>query len=185
MKKIGRLVQEAMDAAGQNNALKAFGFASKAFGATAERHFDKERVSDFDKSNFFFDNWWLLHFLSMPYSVPVSPEIIKEGRRRAFGFPISDQIEDLLFYIVRHNIVSNGMPVGFGFNPANDFAFQHDRILIPERLVLGLIGVVIFCPINSDENIPGDYWFEFGGFRMFVSELWGRSDLVERVMKLT
>ena len=185
MSEIGELIKEAMNEASQNMPLKAFNLAAKAFDKTAHKYFENAKVSDLDKRKLFYENWWMLHFLTMPYSVPVSEEIIQEATKKAVGFSVSDQIEDILFYIVRHNFSTNGMPVGFGFNSINNFALQHNQILIPERLVLGLIGVVIFNPINVDENIQGDYWFEFGGFRMFVSELWGRSDLVERVMKLS
>ena len=184
MSEIGNLVQETIDFGGRNVPTRAFSTACQAFNETAKKHFGEENLTEKEIEHFVKENWWLISFMGFPQALPVSDEILEEARNKILKKGHAIQIEEIVSFIISKNLVTNGLPIGIEFDVSYRFDFRQDRVYIPQKLIYGLLGVSIFHPLNKDETLDENYWFEFGGFRMFVSELWGRQDLVERAINL-
>ena len=60
---------------------------------------------------------------------------------------------------------------------------EKDKLMLPKSLLFALLGSVVFNPVNKDETVADRYWLNIWDFKMFISELWGRMDLAERVIK--
>ena len=85
---------------------------------------------------------------------------------------------------MRETLRFGRMPAEFAFNSTGRFEVKNGKmLLLPPGLVNGLLGSVIFHPVNRDEIIGEKYWMNISDFKMFISELWGRNDLAERIMK--
>jgi hypothetical protein len=75
------------------------------------------------------------------------------------------------------------LPEVFAAGSTGTFEVHDGRLWMPSGLVRGLLGSVIFNQVNQGETIAEDCWISISDFRMFVSELFGRQDLAERIMK--
>jgi hypothetical protein len=106
------------------------------------------------------------------------------GLKRIYpAFNVHHGAEEIVLLLLRETLKTGGMPRQFAFNASGKFEVKNDRLLLPPGLVNGLLGSVIFHPVNKDETIGEKYWMNISDFKMFVTELWGRQDLAERIMK--
>jgi hypothetical protein len=90
---------------------------------------------------------------------------------------------EIISLVVNRTLQLEMMPAEFGFNSAGEFEIKDDKMLLPIGLICGLLGSVIFHPSNADETIGDQYWISISDFKWFVSELFGRQDLADRIMK--
>ncbi len=183
MSQIGSLVKEAIELSNRNVPSLAFTKACAAYNETVKKYFDKKNVTENEQREFFNENWWIINFVGLPKALPVTKDIIEESKKKIYKQGASFSIEDVLLFIILKNLTTKGLPMGFEFQKFTKFELVNEKILIPQQLIFGILSVVIFNPINEDEEIEESYWIGFGYLSMFVSELWGRKDLLERVMK--
>lgn len=181
MKTVGSLVQESIDFTDRGLLEAAFVSACGAFSETAKRAFEKESLSETDYKKFIEENRRLISAMGVPSALQEikSPfELQKTAPQIRTSYPL----EDFLFYVVYQATVSGKLPAAFTFS---NLASESNvgKVLLPVNLIWGLLASVIFHPANEDETLPDKYWFGVGDFKMFISELWGRRDLVERIMK--
>ena len=106
-------------------------------------------------------------------------ELQKSVPRLKKNYPV----EDFLFNAVHQTAVSGKLPAAFTFNSNNFLETNIGKVLLPVNLIWGLLASVIFHPANKSETIADKYWFRIADFKMFISELWGRRDLAERIIK--
>ena len=185
MSEIGLLVQNAIDCAGRNLAANAFSFGCRAFDLTMKKQLETEQINDFDSKNFIQEHWWIIEFMGLQGRGPISEEVLTGMRKKIPGFAEKQKTNDILAYLIKQNLITKSMPIGFSFQQAMFFELQNEEILVPNRFVYGLLGTAIFHPLNADEKIMDNYWLEFGSFRMFITELWGRNDLLERAVRFS
>ena len=185
MTEIGQLVQEAIHCSGRNLSAKAFSSGCKAFDLTMKKQLEKDEISTLESKNFINEHWWIIEFMGLQGRGPISDEILEGMKKKIPGFGPKQMTDDILAYVVKQNLITNSMPIGFEFQHSTFFELKDEKVLVPNRFVYGLIGTAIFHPLNKDEEILDNYWLEFGSFRMFVSELWGRSDLLERAVRFS
>ena len=83
---------------------------------------------------------------------------------------------------MRQTLATTRLPIEIAFNRMGGVEVKDDKLLFPTSLIYGVLASVIFHPLNKDEKIPDSYWISVRSFKMFISELWGREDLAERIM---
>lgn len=183
METVGQLVQETIDCINSGFKTRSVTPAARAVEATIRKVFTKESVSPDDFKRFLKENWRLIVFMGMPRAFPL-PLNIPFGVKRNFpSFNVHHGAEEIVQLILLETLKTGRMPSAFGFNTEGRFEMQDGKLLLPPGIVNGILGGVIFHPVNAHETIGEKYWMTISDFKMFISELWGRNDLAERIMK--
>ncbi len=183
MKTIGEIVKESIDLMERGHSDKAFVRACFALNETIKKTCGKDELTLFDYKEFIDEYWDLLFFMSFP--IITSPYldvqfVIKEislNPRRSYS------VKEIVVFLLTYALRNGRMPSDIKFFTANNFEKNNDKLFIPSTLLSGVLGLVIVHPINKKEKIPDKYWVSISDFKMFISELWGRIDLAERVRK--
>lgn len=178
MKTTGELIREAIDLMNGGALEAAFVPMSAAIGETAKKTFETENYQKFIK-----ENWHLISFMALPRALPLPLNVPFGVKRIVPTFNSQHGAEEIILYAVRQTQATGRMPAGFGFNISDTFEIKQNKLLLPRSLLAGLLGVVIVQPANKNETIPDEYWMNIADFKMFISELWGRIDLAERIRK--
>lgn len=181
MKTVGEFVQETIDYTDRGLFETAFVSVCAALSATAKKAFGKENLAEIDYKKFIGENQQLISFMGVPAAlqeVETPVELPKTVPKVRTNYPL----EDFLFYAVYQTVIGGRLPGAFTFSNIRSET-NAGKILLPVNLIWGLLASVIFHPSNKNEMIPEKYWFSVGDFKMFISELWGRRDLVERIIK--
>lgn len=181
MKTVSSLVQESLAFTDRGLFEAAFVFACAALSETAKKAFEKKDLSETDYKKLIEENRRLISFMGVPAALE-EIEAPFELQRAAPRIRTSYQLEDFLFYTVHQTAVTGRLPAAFTFSNLSSET-NIGKVLLPVNLVWGLLASVIFHPANKGETISDKYWFSVGDFKMFISELWGRRDLIERIMK--
>jgi hypothetical protein len=183
METVGEYVQQAVDFMNSGAFLRAVAPTAQAIEATMRKSLARENLSEDDYKRFLKQNWQLITFMGMPRALPL-PLNIPFGLKRIYpAFNVHHGAEEIVSLIVRETLKTGRMPAQFAFNSTGQFEIKAGKLLLPPGLVNGLLGGVIFHPANADESIGEKYWMNVSDFKMFISELWGRRDLAERIMK--
>ncbi len=182
MKKVGELIQQSIEAMenGANDA--ALAAVCAAVTETLKKSLATEDLNGTDYQKFVKANWRLLCFTGLPQAIPMPLDVEFNLTKIFHGFTLRNA-EDMILHLIRQTALMGRMPPQFRFHAGNQFAAGGNQILIPKAFVGGLVGIVIFQPANKGETVPDNYWLNISDFKMFVSELWGRVDLAERVMR--
>jgi len=183
MKEVGEYVQEAVDFMNSGAFLRAVAPTACAIEATVQKSLAKDAVSEEDYKRFLKQNWPLITFMGMPHALPLAMSIPFSLKRIVPTFNVHHGAEEIILLVVRDSLKFGRLPAEFAFNSTGTFEVKNGKMLLPRGLVNGLLGSVIFHPINKDETIGEKYWMNISDFKMFISELWGRADLAERIMK--
>jgi hypothetical protein len=183
MGKIGEIVQGAIDLMERGLNEKAFMQACLACRETIKKAHHKDDLTLPDYKNFVDEHWDLLNFMSFPAIKSPFLEVqfvIKEismNPRRDYT------IKEIVVFLLTYGLRNQKLPNDMTFFTGNDFEKNNERLFIPNSLIRGLLELVVVHPINKDETIPDKYWLSISDFKMFISELWGRIDLAERVRR--
>ena len=183
MKKIGELVQESIDFMNSGNYGRAVLPCALAIDETVKKVLGKEAVSEDDFKRFLKQNWELIAFMGMSRALPLPLNLPFELKRIVPQFNIHHGAEEIILLVLRQTMRFGKMPAEFDFNSGGTFEIKQGKLLLPSGLVNGLLGSVIFNEVNKDESIGEKYWMSISDFKMFISELWGRQDLAERIRK--
>ena len=183
METIGHLVQETVDCMNSGFTTRAVTPASRAISKTLQKSLAKEAPSPDDYKRFLKANWRLITFMGMPRALPLPLNVPFGLKRIVPSFNVHHGAEEIIALILRETLNTGRMPAHFGFNSSGQFKIDNGKLLLPPGLVNGLLGSVIFNPANADEKIGEKYWMSISDFKMFISELWGRADLAERIVK--
>ena len=181
MKTVGSLVQEALDFAERGLFEAAFVSVCTALSETAKKAFERKSLSESDCKKFIEENRRLILFMGVPESlheIEAPFQLQKAAPKIETGY----RLEDFLYYAVQQTALTGSLPAAFTFSNLSPET-NSGRVLLPVNLIWGLLASVIFHPVNKSETIPDKYWFSVGDFKMFISEFWGRSDLIERIVK--
>lgn len=181
MKRIGELIEETIEASEGGATERAFALTCEAIEATLLKSLATDALSATDYQNFIKRHWRLLSFTGLPAALPLPLAVDHKIKAVCHGFRISGA-EELVVHLVQQTARMGRLPAQFIFHQGGTFDVRGNQILVPARLIAGLVGVVIFQPINKDETVPEKYWINVSDFKMFISEFWGRIDLAERIM---
>ncbi len=180
---IGQTVQEAIDLMNSGSNVKAMLPTSAAIDLTVRRLAGSDAFSALNCERFIRDNWDLIAFMGMPRALPLAMDFPFKLKRIMPSFNVHHGAQEIISFAVTETLKHGLMPVQFAFNSAGRFEIKDKKLLFPNGIVCGLLGSVIFNPVNKDETIGDQYWISISDFKMFVSELFGRNDLAERIMK--
>lgn len=178
MKTVGALVQEAVDFMNAGSYEAAFVPTCAAINETAKKTFDAENYQRFIR-----ENWQLISFMGLPRALPLPLNIPFALKRIVPSFNSHHGAKEIIFHLVQQTLATGKMPSSFAFASTDIFEIKKNKLLIPLSLLGGLLGVVIVQSVNRDEIIDEKYWMNIADFKMFISELWGRIDLAERIMR--
>lgn len=181
MKKVGQLLQAAIEAMENGATDAAFAATCAAVAETLKKSLKTADLTGGDYQNFIKRHWRLICFMGLPQALPM-PLAVEFNLTKIFhGFSLRSA-EELILHLIRQTALTGRLPPQFRFHSGGAFEVGSNQILIPAMLVGGLVGIVIFQPVNKDETVPDKYWLNISDFKMFISEFWGRIDLAERVM---
>lgn len=183
MKNIGEMVQNSVDFMNSGAYRSAVLPCALAIEETAKKVFAKETISEDDFKKFLKQNWELIKFMGMSRALPLPMNIPFGLKRIVPSFNVHHGAEEIVLMVLRQTMKFGKMPAEFDFNTNGTFEIKNGKLLLPRGLVNGLLGSVIFNPLNREEKIGEKYWMSISDFKMFISELWGRKDLAERIMK--
>lgn len=181
MKRVGELIQEAIEAMESGATEAAFALTCAAIEETLKKSLEADRLATGDYQKFIKRRWQLLSFMGLPHALPLPLNVDYQLKVLCHGFHISGA-EELILHIVRQTAQMNRLPAQFKFHSGGAFEIRGNQILVPASLIGGLIGIVIFQPANLGESVPDKFWINVSDFKMFISEFWGRIDLAERIM---
>lgn len=183
MTTIGQIVQDAIDLMNRGSHEQAFVPTARAIEATIMRSAGKDLLSEGDYERFLTENWQLITFMGMSRALPLPMNIPFGLKRIVPQFNVHHGASEIVRLVVSDTLRLGRMPEGFAVNSSGTFEIKGDKLLLPSGLVCGLLGSVIFHPANTGEEIGDDYWISISDFKMFVSELFGRKDLADRIVK--
>ena len=182
METVGEFVQEAVGFMNSGAYLRAVAPTTQAIEATLRKTLEKDAPSEDDYKRFLKQNWQLITFMGMPRALPLPMSIPFALKRIVPAFNVHHGAEEIILLVITDTLKFGRMPAEFDFNLTGIFEIKDGKMLLPRGLVNGLLGSVIFHPVNKDEIINEKYWMNISDFKMFISELWGRADLAERIM---
>ena len=183
MTTVGELVQEAVDQMNSGSYERAVPPTAAAIDLTVRKINAKDTFSEIDCGRFLKENWPLITFMGMPRALPIEMSIPFALKKIIPTFNSLHGAPEMVTLLVTETVKQRQMPKEFSFNWMGKFEIKSGRLLLPSGLVCGLLGSVIFHPLNKDEQVGDNYWINISDFKMFVSELFGRQDLAERIMK--
>lgn len=180
---VGENVKEAVDLMEKGLSEIAFAKACAAISETIRKAVGKTDLSDGDYQRFIRENWRLISFMSLPNALPLPMNIPFGLKRLVPRFNIHHGAEEIISLVISQTLFIGKLPPEFALNSNGVFEVKDNKFFLPNTLLGGLLGIVIVQPINKDETVPDKYWMNIADFKMFTSELWGRIDLAERIMK--
>jgi hypothetical protein len=184
MNTVGEFVQETMDLSDRGLLEHAFLPTCRALAETAEKEVKAGILSAPDYQEFIRNHWRLIYFAGIPAFSTLPPDLPFRLRRAVPSFNVPDVLKEIIIFAVRQTLATNRLPIEIAFNRMGGIEVRDDKLLFPRSLIFGLLASVVFHPLNKEEKIPDRYWLNVRDFKMFVSELWGREDLAERIMNL-
>lgn len=183
MAKISETIQESIDLMERGLYEKAFTKAALVCRETIKKDLEKDELTLSDYKNFVDEHWGLISFMCFPHSKSpyldlqfVIKEISMNPRRNY-------TLKEIVVYLLTYALKYKKLPPDMTFFAGNNFEKNNNRLFIPGTFVSGLLGLMVVHPVNKNEEIPDKYWINISDFKMFVSELWGRIDIAERVRK--
>lgn len=180
---IGEHIQEAIDLTDRGRYKTAFVAACAAIIETLKKAGKKENLTEEDLRHFIKKNWELIAFMCLPRAIPIPLNVPWGIKRIEPKFNVHHGADEMVLLIIRQTVALGRLPDEFAFHAGPTFQIKQDRLLIPHTLVGGLLGLTVVHPANKNEQINDKYWINISDFKMFVSELWGRMDLAERIRR--
>lgn len=175
MKTVGEFVEEAIDLMGARFAARAVVPAAEAIEATAGAG---------NAGKFVRENWELISFMGLPRAVlPLPLKVSYDLSRIVPALKTQPDAPDAVAFLISETLRTGKMPDVFEFYARDEIIVRNEKLLLPESLISGFLGTVIVHPDNKNETIGDDYWMNISDFKMFISELWGRHDLAERIRR--
>jgi hypothetical protein len=184
MGKIGQGVEETIDSMDRKAFESAFVSACEILNQTAEALYEKDSISEPAFQKFIRENWAMISSIAIPQQQKLPQDLPFEVRRAVPAYSLSNTPQELVIYVVRQALTMRRLPLALGFHNLSVISVDGEKLLLSKNLVFALLASVIFNPINKNEKVQDKYWLNVWGFKMFISELWGREDLVKRIMDL-
>lgn len=183
-KSVGENVQEAIDFMNSGSYQNAFFPTAVAIDGTIQKLVEKDTpLSEDNFKRFIKQNWQLLTFMGMPRALPLPLNIPFGLKRIVPQFNVHHGAEEIILLVILQTLKTGRLPNEFAVNSTGAFEVKQNKLFLPIGLINGLLGCVIFNAVNKDESIGEKYWISISDFKMFISELWGREDLAERIMR--
>jgi hypothetical protein len=184
MATLGKLIEQTIEYGDRGLFELAFVPACEAIRLTADRLYQGEEIAEPSFQRFLRENWRIISLLAITRDLQIPADIPLPVRQSVPGNLMADSAEQLVIYSVRQTLVMKRMPISLGFVKRGGMVVNDEKLLMPKSLIFAMLASVIVNPINKDESVGDKYWLNMWDFKMFISELWGRSDLLDRMMEL-
>ena len=105
----------------------------------------------------------------LEFQGPVSLQYDFSGQNTEKSF------EEIIYHVIRCSLLHEGtIPAEVEFTKDIKFGVQTDgKILLPERIVFGLIMAVVGSKANENERIGQFYSFNLDDERYYINDFWG------------
>jgi hypothetical protein len=185
---VGVQVQEAMLQISAGHMLTSLRTLSVAFEISARRHFGVNPTDDTDELHYprlVKKYMWLISYQAFPGFMPavvsipfIHPEL-RFDKAGKVGF------EEIVCYVIHCGITRKDLEeTQLVWKDAIFLGLDAERrIVLNPKLIWALILVIVVVPENTNEQIDPGYWLTVGDFKAFVDELWGKTDLVKRMVE--
>ncbi len=184
MTTLGKLIEQTIELGGRGSFELAFVSTCEAIQLTAEKLHQGEDLAEPAFQRFLRDNWRIISLLAITRDLQIPADIPLVVRQAVPGNLMSNSAEQLLIYTVRQTLAMKRMPIALGFVKQGGMMVEGEKLLMPKSLIFAMLAAVILNPINKDESVDDKYWLNLWDFKMFISELWGREDLLKRMIDL-
>jgi hypothetical protein len=183
MTSVGVYVQQTIDLMNSGSHDLAILPTAAAINASTAKVIENASVGELSIERFIRESWPLITFMGLPNALPIPMSIPFAFKRIMPTFNSLHGAEEIISLLVNRTLQLGRVPPEFAFDSTEQFEIRGERLYLPTDLIWGLIGGVVFHPVNAGEEIDEKYWISVSEFRMFVSELFGRKDLAERIMR--
>jgi len=180
---IGECVQEAIVFEMKGAFERAYFPTAMAIVQTVAKITNGDGRSELAIQRFIRENFTLITFMGMQRALPLPLKVPFALKRLIPTFNSLHGVEEIVTLTITETLKYGRLPEVFAAGSTGTFEVHDGRLWMPSGLVRGLLGSVIFNQVNHGEIIAEDCWISISDFRMFVSELFGRQDLAERIMK--
>ena len=175
---IGERVKRAIDDMGRGEFMFALEQVSIAIDMTAKNHYKKTSSSGERYKNLLKEYSWLLELMSLP---GINLDESKFG-----NFPFKDSgnkeyhepnFQDLMYNVVRCGLI-HGENSNLRFHQDNTIYLGKDILILPIRIVWGLLGIVVFCVDNKSEKTADGYFLSILEQRFTINGWWGMEEII-------
>lgn len=183
MATLGERVKFALDHYGRGEYLLALEHACNAVDVTSQKYYGASKSQRSLFKDIVKEYHWLLEAMALG-GVNLDETIFE-------NFPITEGLKspilkptfgDLMYHVVRCSLVhSDRLTSGFSFQEGNHFILGKNHLTLPTLTALGMIAIVIFCPVNAQESIDRNYWIGMFGNQMIVNDFWGKEDVARHI----
>jgi hypothetical protein len=184
MNTLGKLIEQTIELGDRGLFDLAFVSACEAIRLTADKLYQGEDIAEPPFQRFVRDNWRMISLLAITRDLQIPADLPLAVRQAIPGNLMADSAEQLTIYAVRQTLAMNRMPVSLGFVKSGGMVVEGERLLLPRSLIFAMLAALILNPINKNESVDDKYWLNMWDFKMFISELWGRDDLIKRIINL-
>jgi hypothetical protein len=184
MTTLGNLIEQTIEYGDRGLFELAFVPACETVRQTAEKLYQGEENAEPAFQRFLRENWRIISLLAITRDLQIPADIPLVVRQAIPGNAIVNSSEELVIYAVRQTLAMNRMPLALGFINRGGTVVEGEKLLLPKSLIFAMLAAVIVNPINKDETITDKYWLNMWDFKMFISELWGRDDILRRIIEL-
>jgi hypothetical protein len=184
MTTLGKLIEQTIEYGDRGLFELAFVPACEAVRQTADKLYQGDSTAEPEFQRFLRQNWRIISLMAITRDLQIPADIPVAVRQAIPGNAVANSAEELVIYTVRQTLAMKRMPLAVGFNRRGGMVVEGEKLLMPKSLIFAMLAAVIVNPINKDETIADKYWLNMWDFKMFISELWGREDLPERIIKL-
>jgi hypothetical protein len=182
--KIGKSIQKAIDEWEASDLDSAMIHACNAIDGTAKKCYTDEQGSNARFTRLLRDNYAILGPMGMPGINLVETRFpVKVSRPKAPGG--KPDLADIIYAVHRccHNH-GEDLPEGFellrdacGLDRHTKTRIGRGKVQLSDRIIFGLIGVAVLCPVNVGQSVPDGYYLMFGGtHKLMINEWWGRAE---------
>ncbi len=175
---IGDRVKHAIDDVNRNQFELALEHACIAIDITSKRFFSSDKSSAKNYKNLIDEYSWMLELMAMG-GINVNDSV--------FGnYPLlkckEPKIKDLIYHVIRCNIVHDeGLPNNFMFADGDQMVCEKGIMVLPKKLIWGLIGIVVFCNVNKTEKTEEGYWLGIFENKLVINDFWGEESIVKGI----
>ncbi|EIZ1412020.1 hypothetical protein MOV01_004366 [Vibrio vulnificus] len=182
MATIGQRVKLAIDHASRGEMDIAIEHACNAIDVTSQRYYSQKKSSNSCFKQLLSEYSWLIEIMSL------RGINLDETTFDNFPIKIFNKIEgkprfcDLIYHVVRCGLVhSDTLEKGFSFHDRDAIEIADKELVLPSSILWGLLGVVVFCPANVNEETDDRYYISIFGNRFVINDFWGQEAVARHV----
>lgn len=150
-----------------------------AIDISAQRFFRKTHSNRNDYKQFLAQYFWLIELIALN-----GLDLEKTTFHNLIIPNVPDpKFWDLIYHLIRCTLVHDtGIPGNVRFEPGNKVTLADNFIILPTRVLWGLLFMVVFAKVNAQEKSQGEYFLSFTEpdltteHKFLIRDSWGKED---------